>query len=75
MEVAEMHMELVILSTLAAVAILLAELRDLARRERIRRSPTVPGPSRIASAADLAAGSRAANEQPATARRQLGRAA
>jgi hypothetical protein len=74
MEFSETRMELVILSTLAAVVILAAELGDLVRRERIGRS-VVPaaGPS-LVSVAGLATGSPAAN-QPVASSPGLDRAA
>jgi hypothetical protein len=75
MELLEIGMELVILSTVAAVAILLAELRDLAGRERVDRSSTVTGTARIASVADLATGSDAANQERPAPPAELDRAA
>ncbi len=65
-------MELVMLSTLAAIAILLAELLDLAVREPVGRPMTVSGTS---PGAGLAAGSSAANDPSAAPRRELERAA
>jgi hypothetical protein len=75
MEVLETRMELVILSTVAAVAILIAELRDLARGNPIVRSTTPAVTPRLAPVADLSPGKRAANEQSAAPRPELDRAA
>jgi hypothetical protein len=67
-------MELVILSTFATVAILIAELGALARRERAGWSTALASGPRLASVADLAAGSPAANQEP-VASTELDRAA
>jgi len=67
-------MELVILSTVATVAILIAELAGLARREQLGRSATPAGAPRLASLTDLAAGSPAANQE-SVAHPELDRAA
>jgi hypothetical protein len=67
-------MELVILSTFATVAILIAELGGLAHREHLGRSTATTGALRLASVADLAAGSPAANQE-SVARTELDRAA
>jgi hypothetical protein len=68
-------MELVILSTVAAVAILLAELRDFAGGELFGRSTPVAGAPRGDSTAPLASGSGAANPEAPARRRELERAA
>lgn len=68
-------MELVILSTVAAVAILIAELRDLARREPLMRGAAAEAAPRRASVADLASGVRAANQESAAPSPELDRAA
>ena len=68
-------MELVILSTVAAVVILLAELRDLIGPVRNDRSTPVAGASRAPSAAELAPRNSVANDQTAAPRHGLGRAA
>jgi hypothetical protein len=67
-------MELVILSTLAAVVILIAELRDLVSRDHIDRSFEPAAGTRLASVVNLATGGTAANESAAT-QAKLGRAA
>jgi len=59
-------MELVILSTIATVAILIAELGGLVRGEHFGRSTAPAGAPRLASVADLAAGSPAANQESVT---------
>jgi hypothetical protein len=75
MEVLETRMELVILSTLATIAILVAELSDLALRDRIGRPVAQSGAPRLASLADLSRGSRVANEEGAASHPELDRAA
>jgi hypothetical protein len=67
-------MELVILSTLAAVVILIAELRDLVGGEHIDRSFEPAAGAPLASVINLAAGGTAAN-QSAAAQAELDRAA
>jgi hypothetical protein len=68
-------MELVIISTIAAVAILIAELRDLAVGVRFDRPSTAIATRPIATVVDLASGNHAANEEPAAPRPELDRAA
>jgi hypothetical protein len=68
-------MELIILSTVAAAAILLAELRDLARREWIDRLTVSAGPPRVAVVAEFTPGSSAANLGPNAPCPELDRAA
>ncbi len=68
-------MELVILSTVAAVAILIAELRDLAGGVHFTRPSTAVATRQIATVVDLAPGSRAANEESTSPRSELDRAA
>jgi hypothetical protein len=74
MDVLEIAMELVILSTVAAVAILIAELRDLAGSARFTRhlAATATSPNTVVN---LAVGSHAANEESAAPRPELDRAA
>ncbi len=67
-------MELVILSTFATVAILIAELGGLAHRDHLGRSTAPAGASRLTSVADLVSGSHAANQESA-APSELDRAA
>ena len=67
-------MELVIISTVAAVAILIAELRDLAAGAHFIRSSTAIATRPVATIVDLAA-SHAANEESAAPRPELDRAA
>ena len=71
-------MELVILSTLATVAILIAELGDLARRPSVVRPPASAALARLtdpAAVAELATASRAGHEHSTAARPELDRAA
>ena len=75
MEALETFMELVILSTVAAVAILVAELHDLAGREHFGRPSTPAAAPAVASVTDLAPASRVANEDSAETRPELDRAA
>jgi len=70
-----LEMELVILSTFATVAILIAELGGLAHREHLGRSTVPASATRLASVADFAAGSPAANQESVAARAELDRAA
>ena len=74
-DVLEIFMELVILSTVAAIAILLAELRDFAAGEQFGRSMTLAGAPRSDSNAPPASGSGAANSEAPARRRELERAA
>lgn len=67
-------MELVILSTFATVAILIAELGGLAHREHLGRSAAPAGALRLTSVADLVSGSRASNQE-SVAPAELDRAA
>jgi len=64
-------MELVIISTIAAVAILIAELRDLVAGVHFARPSTATAARPIATVVDLASGNRAANEEPAAPRPKL----
>ena len=69
-------MELVILSTVAAVAILIAELRDLAGREHFARPAAAAAVTRLtASVIDLDVRSRVAHEEWAAPPSDLDRAA
>jgi hypothetical protein len=68
-------MELVILSTVAAIAILLAELLDFAGGEQFGRSMPVAGAPRSDSTSALASGSGAVNPETSARRRELERAA
>jgi hypothetical protein len=68
-------MELVILSTVAAVAILVAELRDLAAGKQFGRPATPAATPAVTSVTDLAPGSRVANEDSAATHPELDRAA
>ncbi len=72
-EFTEIFMELVILSTVAALAILAAELRDLAGREHMDRS-VAPATPRLTAIAGLASDVPAA-QQHATHHDELDRAA
>ena len=67
-------MELVILSSIATVAILVAELRDLAGREHIGRSTVAASAPRLAIVTELASAGAVAN-QDAVVRAELDRAA
>lgn len=68
-------MELVILSTLAAVAILIAELRDLVGREQVDRSVAPTASPHLTAVAELPVGISAANKASAANRPELDRAA
>lgn len=67
-------MELVILSTVAAVAILIAELRDLAGHQSIAAVGAQAAPQ-TAAVTSLALAGGAANEESAAPRPELDRAA
>jgi hypothetical protein len=77
MEVTETRMELIILSTLATVAILAAELQDLARGAVEAWAARTVGQHRgaVASVAALATRGRGAPAQAAAARAEFDRAA
>ena len=68
-------MELVIISTIAAVAILIAELRDLVAGAHFTRPSTAIATRPIATVIDLASGNRVANEESAVPQPELDRAA
>jgi hypothetical protein len=74
-EALETRMELVILSTVAAIAILLAELRDFAGGELFGRSTPMAVAPRSDSTAPLTSGSSAVNPEAPARRRELERAA
>lgn len=67
-------MELVILSTIAAVAILVAELRDLAGHQPAASVGTQASPHAVAATSLMLAGD-AANQESAAPRPELDRAA
>ena len=68
-------MELVILSTMAAIAILFAELRDFAGREHLDRATPMADARRSDSTAPLVPGSSAASPEASARRQELNRAA
>jgi len=68
-------MELIILSTVAAVTILIAELRDLTVRHAIGRPAPSAATPRLTALTDVSAGSRSVKAEPAEARPELDRAA